>query len=125
VDAKAAARPITARERLRQAVPATATLLTQWAAHGDAGVGQLRRLLDLLDDYGAAALAAAVDVALTREAPSAAAIAYVLEQQRRARGQTPAVPLVLPNHPGVRDLEVSTHALETYDALTDRPGDPE
>lgn len=125
VDAKVAARPITARERLRQAVPATATLLTQWAAHGDAGVGQLRRLLDLLDDYGAAALAAAVDVALTREAPSAAAIAYVLEQQRRARGQKPAVPLVLPNHPGVRDLEVPTHALETYDALTDRPGDPE
>ena len=100
-------------------------MFTQWATHGDAGVGQLRRLRTLLDDYGAPALAAAVDEALTREAPSAGTIAYLLEQQRRRRGLKPTVPLVLPNHPGVRDLEVPTHALETYDALTDRSRDPE
>ena len=126
VEAKAAARPITARGRLRQAVPALDALFTQWATHGDAGVGQVRRLLDLLDDYGAAALAAAVDEAVTREAPSAATIAYLLEQQRRRRGLKPVVPLVLPNHPGVQDLEVPAHALESYDALSpDRPRDPE
>ncbi|MCC7243078.1 MAG: IS21 family transposase [Acidobacteria bacterium] len=126
VEAKAAARPITARARLRQAVPALDTLFTQWAAHGDGGVGQLRRLLDLLDDYGATALAAAVDEALTRPPASAATIAYLLEQQRRRRGLAPVVPLVLPNHPGVQDLEVPAHALESYDALSpDRPRDPE
>jgi len=126
VAAKHAARPVTTRERLRQAVPGLDRLFDQWARHGDAGIAQLRRLLDLLDDYGAAALAAAVDVALTREAPSAGTIAHLLEQQRRQRGLRPAVPLVLPNHPGVQDLTVQPHALETYDALSpDRPRDPE
>ena len=125
-DAKAAARPITARDLLRHVVPGIDRLFTQWAVRGDAGVSQLRRLLDLLDDYGAAALTAAVAEALTRDAPSAGTIAHLLEQQRRQRGQRPVVPLVLPNHPGVQDLDVQPHALETYDALSpDRPGDPE
>jgi transposase len=124
--AKAAARPVTARERLRQAVPALDRLFAQWATRGDAGVSQLRRLLDLLEDYGAPALAAAVDEALTREAPSAATIAYVLDQQRRRRGLKPVVPLVLPAHPGVQDLDVHPHALESYDALSpNRSDDPE
>jgi transposase len=124
--AKHAARPVTARARLRHAVPGIDRLFDQWAAHGDAGVSQLRRLLDLLDDHGASALAAAVEAALTREAPSAGTIAHLLDQQRRQRGLTPIVPLVLPDHPGVQDLTVQSHALETYDALTpDRAGDPE
>jgi transposase len=126
VAAKAAARPVTARDRLRHAVPGIDRLFAQWATRGDAGVSQLRRLLDLLDDYGATALAAAVDEALTREAPSAGTIAHLLEQQRRRRGLQPVVPLVLPNHPGVQDLEVQPHALETYDALSPDPTrDPE
>ncbi|MGQ0737142.1 MAG: IS21 family transposase [Acidobacteriota bacterium] len=124
--AKAAARPVTAPERLRQAVPRFDRLFDQWAAHGDAGVSQLRRLLDLLDDYGAPALGAAVDAALTREAPSAGTIAHLLDQQRRQRGLRPPVPLGLPNHPGVQDLTVQPHNLESYDALSpDRPPDPE
>jgi transposase len=122
--AKAAARPVTTRARLRQAIPEIDRLFTQWATHGDAGVSQLRRLADLLDDYGAAALAAAVAEALTREAPSAATIAHVLDHQRRRRGRAPVLPLPLPNHPGVQDLAVQPHALETYDALTPEP-DPD
>jgi hypothetical protein len=126
VAAKAAARPVTARDRLRHAVPGIDRLFEQWATRGDAGVSQLRRLLDLLDDYGASALAAAVEEALTREAPSAGTIAHLLDQQRRRRGLQPVVPLVLPNHPGVQDLDVQPHALETYDALSpDTPDDPE
>jgi transposase len=124
--AKAAARPVTARERLRQAVPSLDRLFLQWATRGDAGVSHIKRLSDLLDDYGAVALAAAVEEALTRDAPSAATIAYLLEQQRRRRGLKPVVPLVLPSHPGVQDLEVQPHPLETYDALApDRNDDPE
>jgi transposase len=126
VTAKVAARPVTARERLRQAVPEIDPLIAQWATRGDAGISQLRRLLDLLDDHGAPALRAAVVEARTREAPSAGTIAHLLDQQRRRRGQPPAVPLVLPNHPGVQDLTVQPHALESYDALSpDRPRDPE
>jgi transposase len=124
--AKAAARPVTTRERLRQAVPDLDRLFTQWATRGDAGLSQLRRLAALLDDYGAPALAAAVKEALRREAPSAGTIAFVLDQQRRRRGLKPLVPLALPQHPGVQDLDVHPHALETYDALSpDRPSDPE
>jgi hypothetical protein len=38
----------------------------------------------------------------------------------------PVLPLPLPNHPGVQDLAVQPHALETYDALTPEPeSDPE
>jgi hypothetical protein len=122
--AKVAARPVTTRERLRQAIPGIDRLFLQWATRGDAGVSQLRRLADLLDDYGAAALAAAVAEALTREAPSAATIAHYLDHQRRRRGLAPVVPLQLPNHPGVQDLAVQPHALETYDALTPEP-DPD
>jgi transposase len=126
VAAKAAARPVTVRERLRQAVPQLGPLFEQWAAHGDAGLSGLRRLLDLLEDYGAPALAAAVEEACTREAPSAGTIAYLLEQHRRRRGLTPPVPLALPNHPGVHDLRVQPHALERYDDLSsDHPSDPE
>jgi transposase len=118
VAAKTAARPVTTRERLRQTVPGADRLFARWAAHGDAGVAQVRRLAALLADYGAAALTAAIEEALTREAPSAGTIAHLLEQQRRRRGLRPVVPLVLPAHPGVQDLTVHPHPLETYDALT-------
>ncbi|MFQ5973669.1 MAG: IS21 family transposase [Alphaproteobacteria bacterium] len=123
VAAKAEARPVTTRDRLRRAVPATARLFEQWAARGDAGIGQTRRLLDLLDDYGPVELAAAIEEALTRDAPSAGTIAHLLEQRRRRRGLKPPVPFVLPHRPGVQDLDVHPHDLETYDALS-RP-DPE
>ena len=61
-----------------------------------------------------------VAIALARDAPGAGGIAHLLEQRRRARGQRPPVPVVLPADPRVRDLDVSSHALETYDDLTDR-----
>jgi hypothetical protein len=32
---------------------------------------------------------------------------------------TPPVPLILPDRPGVRDLTVASHTLETHDDLTD------
>jgi Mu transposase, C-terminal domain len=126
--AKRAAGPVTARARLRHAVPDIDRLFDQWAAHGDGGVSQLRRLLALLDVYGAPALAAAVEAALTRDAPSAGTIAHLLDHHRRRRGLPPVVPIVLPDHPGVQDLTVQSHALETYDALSPDPDpvrDPE
>lgn len=123
VTAKAAARPVTARERLQRAVPATALLFADWATRGDAGVRDTRRLLDLLETYGPVELAAAVEAALAEDAPHAGSIAYWLEQRRRRRGAKPPVPLVLPDRPGVRTLTIQSHALETYDALS-RP-DPE
>ena len=117
--------PSTARDRLRLAVPAAATLLERLAAQGDSLRYHSRRLLALLDDYGPQELAAAIDVALARDALGAGAIAHILETRRRQRGLKPPIPIVLPDRPGVRDLDVTPHRLETYDELTrSDPDDP-
>jgi len=117
----------TARDRLRLAVPLTATLFDRLAARGEALRGHTARLLALLDDYGAPELTAAVTVALARDALGAGAIAHLLETRRRHRGHQPPVPLALPDHPGVRDLDVTPHRLETYDAFSrpDSDDDPD
>ena len=118
VAAKRAAQPLTRRDRLFQAVPAMATLLDRLACRGEPLGPAVARLHGLLGDYGALELTAAVESALARDAVSAGAIAHELERRRRRRGQRPPVPLVLPADPRVRDLDVPSHPLETYDALT-------
>jgi len=112
------ANPSSARDRLRLAVPAIATLLDRLAARGESLRVHTARLLALLDDYGPHELGAAVARALERDALGAGAIAHILETRRRQRGQKPPIPLALPDHPGVRDLDVTPHRLETYDDLT-------
>jgi hypothetical protein len=110
--------PSSARDRLRLAVPAIATLLERLAARGEALRGHTARLLALLDDYGRQELAAAVAQALERDALGAGAIAHILETRRRQRGHKPPMPLALPDRPGVRDLDLTPHSLESYDDLT-------
>ena len=115
--------PSSARDRLRLAVPAMATLFERLAARGESLRTHTARLLALLDDYGPQELAAAVSRALETDALGAGTIAHLLEQHRRQRHQKPPMRLVLPDHPGVRTLDVTPHRLESYDALT-RP-DPD
>jgi hypothetical protein len=109
--------PSTARDRLRLAVPAAATLLERLATQGASLRYHSVRLLALLDDYGPQDLAAAIDEALERDALGAGAIAHILETRRRQRGLKPPIPMALPDRPGVRDLDVTPHRLETYDDL--------
>lgn len=118
VTATGQANPSSARDRLRLAVPAIATLLDRLAARGDSLRAHTARLIALLDDYGPQELGAAVARALERDALGAGAIAHLLETRRRQRGQKPPVPLALPDRPGVRDLDITPHGLESYDALT-------
>ena len=89
------ANPSSARDRLRLAVPAIATLLERLAARGESLRGHTARLLALLDDYGRQELAAAVAQALERDALGAGAIAHLLETRRRQRGQKPPMPFGL------------------------------
>jgi transposase len=110
--------PSSTRDRLRLAVPAIATLLERLAARGESLRLHTARLLALLDDYGAQELGAAIDRALECDALGAGAIAHLLETRRRQRGLTPPIPIALPDHPGVRALDVTPHRLETYDELT-------
>ena len=107
----------TTRDRLRAAVPATATLFERLAERGEALRPHATRLLALLDDYGPEELAKAVHVALERDALGAGSITYILETRRRQRGLKPPLRLTLPDRPGLRDLDVRSHDLETYDAL--------
>ncbi len=107
----------TTRDRLRAAVPATATLFERLAERAEALRPHATRLLALLDDYGPQELAAAVDIALQRDALGAGSITHILETRRRQRGLKPPLRLTLPDRPGLRDLDVRPHDLETYDAL--------
>ena len=116
----------TTRDRLRLAVPLTATLFERLAVRGDALRPHLLRLQALLADYGPQELSAAVALALERNALGAGSISHILETRRRQRTRTPPMPVILPDHPGVRDLTVTQHSLEPYDALSRRdPDDPE
>ncbi len=120
------ANPSSGRDRLRVAVPLIATLLERLAARGESLREHTGRLLALLDDYGPQELTAAVADAVARDALGASAITHILETRRRQRGQKPPIPLALPDRPGVRDLDVTSHPLESYDDLArPDPDDPE
>jgi hypothetical protein len=106
------------RDRLRLAVPITATLFERLATRGDTLRPHLIRLLALLEDYGPQELATAVQIALARDALGAGSISHILETRRRHRGHQPRVPMTLPDRPGVRDLEITPHRLESYDDLS-------
>jgi len=117
LEATRQANPSTGRDRLRLAVPAIGTVFERLAARGESLRAHTARLLGLLDDYGPRELATAVARALERDALGADAIAHLLETQRRQRRQPPPIPLALPDRPGVRDLDVTPHPLESYDDL--------
>ena len=106
-----------ARRHPRAAVPASAALFERLAERGEALRPHATRLLALLDDYGPQELAAAVDDALQRDALGAGSITHILETRRRQRGLKPPLRLTLPDRPGLRDLDVRPHDLETYDAI--------
>lgn len=106
------------RDRLRLAVPITTTLFARLAARGDVLRPHLIRLLALLDDYGPQELSAAVALALARDALGAGSVSHILETRRRQRGHAPPVPMILPDRPGVRDLTITPHRLESYDDLS-------
>ena len=81
------------------------------------------------DRYDAAELDRALAEALSRGAPGAASVAHILDQ--RARKVSPALDPVLLDDPRVRELRVTPHALDRYDALnaatsdeSEHPQDP-
>lgn len=123
VRTKRAARDLKGRDLLRVAVPESERIFEELALRGDNLGGNTVRLLQLLDDYGAEELRAAVSVAIGREAWGAGSVAHILEQRRRARGEKPRVRVELPHDPRVRNLRVSSHDLGGYDALIDEEAD--
>lgn len=118
---KRRAHDLRGRDRLRSACPQADAFLDALAVRGHPLASETTRLLRLLDQVGAAALDGALAEALARGAISAASVAHVLDQRRRARRQPPLIDLVLPADPRVRDLRVTPHALSAYDTLLAPP----
>jgi transposase len=114
---KRRAHDLRGRDRLRAACPSADPFLEALAVRGEHLGGQVTRLLKLLDRYDAAQLEAALKDALARGAIGAASVAHVLDQRARARRHAPKLDVVLPDDPRVRDLRVTPHALDSYDAL--------
>ncbi len=121
VAVKRRAHDLRGRDRLRHACPQAEAFLEALAVRGHSLASETTRLLRLLDQVGGPALDAALAEALARGAISAASVAHVLEQRRRARHQPPLIDLVLPADPRVRDLRVTPHALSAYDTLLAPP----
>ena len=114
---KRRAHELRGRDRLRSACRSADAFVEALALRGENLGGHVSRLLALLDRYGAAELDLALKDALGRGAVSAVSVAHVLDQRARARKAPPALDVILPDDPRVRDLRITPHALDTYDAL--------
>jgi transposase len=121
VEAKRAARAHRGMDRLAHAAPSSRTLLERLAERGENLGSVTARLLRLLETYGAEALDHAILEALERDVPHPGAVQQVLERERAAAGRPPALPLLLPDDPRLRDLEVRPHPLSSYDAVGRAP----
>ncbi len=115
---KRKARDHRGRDRLSASCPAARAFLIEVMRHGGHLGGTTTRLLHLLDRHGAADLEAALVEAHGRGAFAAQSVAHILDQHARARGVRPAVDVVLPDDPRVRDLVVTPHSLDRYDKLS-------
>ena len=115
---KRAGRAPKGRDRLLEQLPHAEVFFQRLLEHEvplAQATGQMRRLVD---EYGPADTDAALDRALERQTPSLSSVALWLEQQRRSHPSLPRVPIELPDRPGVRQLAVTPHNLETYDDLS-------
>jgi hypothetical protein len=121
VEDKRKALGATAASRLSAAAPRIEEFLDAAFARGESVSRLSKKLIELLDDYGAQELRAAIDEALERQTPRAASLVLILEQRRR-RSAHKLTPVDLSHHPHLRhlaDLAVPTPPLEVYDELID------
>jgi len=117
VEAKAKARSHRVLHRLMQQVPEAQQLLDAVAENNGSLSRTVAHLVQLLNDYGAIELQAAVRQALAGQARHAHGVHQILAQKAHARGELPPLPVVLPDDARVKDASVVPHDLSTYDQL--------
>ncbi len=110
-------------DRLAHAAPSSATLLKRAAERGDNLGAITAALLRLMDRYGADALEAAIGQALAQGVPHPNAVRLALERAREAQGLPPPTALHLSESVARRDAPVRSHALASYDRLSERVDD--
>ncbi|MGH7489352.1 MAG: Mu transposase domain-containing protein, partial [bacterium] len=118
VEQKRKALGATAVGRLAHAVPTIEQFLEAAFQRGESISRQTVQLIQLLDDYGARELAAAVAESLERNTPRAASVAFILARRHRSARRT-LLPVDLSRHPELADLSVPTQQLEVSDDLSD------
>ena len=106
------------RDRLRSTCPSAEAFVEALALRGVHLAGHVARLGKLLDRHGAAEVELALKDALARGAISATSVAHLLDQRARAKKAVPALDVILPDDPRVRDLRVTPHQLGSYDSLS-------
>ena len=74
-------------------------------------------LIKLLELYGTAELAVAIEEALTRNSPHDNTVRLVLEKRREEQQKFPPINIALPDDKRVRNLAVRPHNLKDYDQL--------
>lgn len=107
----------TATSRLSSHLPRVGEFLDAAFARGESVAKQSKKLIELLDDYGAQELNAAISEALERQTPHTATLTLMLEQRRR-QARNRRLPVDLSHHPHLQhfeDLAVPTQSLEVYD----------
>jgi transposase len=114
---KGEARKHRALDRLAQQVPSSQQLFVKLAESG-ANLGRAtQHFVHLLEHFGAVALEQAIVQALAKGVTRHYAVRQILEQQRRAAGMPPAVPVDLPDDDRVRNAVVTPNDLRGYDQL--------
>ena len=104
-----------AHARMRRAAPNIDQLMSRWVEQGCNAGSMAVRAVKLLDIYGEANFAQAVDDLLKTDLYDPSALAHLCDQHRARRGQRIAPTVQLSEH--VVDVDVQQHALETsYDA---------
>ena len=116
VEEKRRARSHRGMDRLRHAAPTTAVFLQRAAERGRNLGNATAKLLELLDEYGAAMLEPAIAEVLARDVIHVPAVRQLLEQQRHAQGRPLPIAVALTD-PRLRDVVVRPHDLATYDRI--------
>jgi transposase len=114
--AKTNARQHRGQGRLSNAYEKTTAFLEQSVARGHLLNATIRKLNQLLDDYGRHEFALAMAEALNEQAPYSEAVQQVLERRRDNRRQPPPVAVALPDK--VKRYSVKPAKLSDYDRLS-------
>jgi transposase len=115
----------TAGGRLAILVPESPAFLRAAFERGESIARLTVQLLRLLDDYGAAELAAALREALDHDTPRLSSVAFILTRRHRQQQRRTPLPVNLSRRPDLENLTVSNPSLEAYDELSQDPEDPE
>lgn len=105
------------QDRLAHAAPSSRKLLQQAGARGYRLRGIVCALLDLLAEYGAGELEAAIQEALQQQVPHPNAVRQVLQRRRERRQQPAPIALSLPNNAKANSIVVRPASLASYDHI--------